>query len=147
MTDSLPPETPRPSRRSWTSCLLTGLFDCVGIKPNTTKTEVMTFVPGKVQTSLLNTAYRARMDEDFRGKDKGRKVECGKCSKMLEVGLLAGHLAKQHDIYQSFKLKEDQDGSPSPSPRQWEASVLSAEGCYRCPGPGCPQGCQGRDEA
>ena len=54
--------------------LLTGLFDCVGLQTNTTKTEVMVFVPGKIRTFLLESAYRARMDEDFRGEGTGRKV-------------------------------------------------------------------------
>ena len=56
--------------------LLTGLFDRVGLQTNTTKMEVMVFVPGKIWTFLLESACRARMDEDFRGKGKGRKVEC-----------------------------------------------------------------------
>ena len=79
--------------------LLTSLFDRVGLQTNTTKTEVMTFVPGKIRTSLSDTAYRERMDEDFCGKGKGRKVEWGECDTLLAVGLLAGHMAKQHGIY------------------------------------------------
>ena len=55
--------------------LLTGLFDRVGLKTNTTKTECMTFLPGKIRTALSDTAYRARMDDTFRGEHKGRKVE------------------------------------------------------------------------
>ena len=36
--------------------LLTGLFDRVGLQTNTTKTEIMVFVPGKIRTFLLETA-------------------------------------------------------------------------------------------
>ena len=72
--------------------LLTGLFDRVGLQTITTKTEVMVFVPGKIRTSLAVRAYRARMDEDFRGAGKGLKVECSECGKLLAVGTLAGHL-------------------------------------------------------
>ena len=99
--------------------LLAGLFDCVGLQTNSTKTEVMTFVPGKIWTSLLDTA--ARMEEDFRSKGKGRKVKCGNCDKMLVVGLLAGHLAKQHDIY----LPVGRDGG---GPIRLAASIAPAVG-------------------
>ena len=54
--------------------------------------------------TLLDTAYRARMDKNFRGEGKGCKVECGECDTPLGVGLLAGHMAKQHHIYQLFVL-------------------------------------------
>ena len=79
--------------------LLTGLFDRVGLETNTTKTKVMTFVPGKIRTSLSERAYRARIGEGFRGEGKGQKVECSECGTMLSIWSLAGHLAKQHDIY------------------------------------------------
>ena len=95
--------------------LLTGLFDRVGLQTNTTKTEVMVFVPGKIRTFLSESAYRARMDETYRGEGKGRKVECSECGRMLAVGSMAGHLAKQHDNYQSFAMAES-DGTPSPPP-------------------------------
>ena len=83
------------------------------------------------------------MDEDFHGKGKGRKVECSECGKLLAAETLAGHLAKQHDVYQSFVLEKEQDGKPPPSPRRWDATYYPEEGCYRCPVPGCPQRCDG----
>ena len=55
--------------------LLTDLFDRVGLQTNTMKTKVMTFVPGKIWTFLLDTAYCAQIDEDFCGEGKGRKME------------------------------------------------------------------------
>ena len=123
--------------------LLTGLFDRVGLQTNTTKTEVMVFVPGKIGTFLSEKSCRARMDEDFRGEGTGRKVECSEWGKELAVGSLAGHLAKQHDIYQSFAMAE-RDGTPPPPPSgQWDATNYPAENCYRCPVPDCPQGCDG----
>ena len=97
------------------------------------KTKVTTFGPGKILISLSGTAYCARMDENFRDNIKGRMVECGECDKMLAIGWLAGHLAKQHDIYQSFVMEEEWDGSSPPSPCRWEALFLPAEGCHRCP--------------
>ena len=78
------------------------------------------------------------MDEAFRAKGKGRKVECRECGKELAIGSLAGHLAKQH------KLEEaDRDGSPPSSPQRWDATYYPVEGCYHCLVPGHPQGRDG----
>ena len=41
--------------------VLTGLFDRVGLRTNTTKTEAMVFLPGKIRTPLTAEAYEARM--------------------------------------------------------------------------------------
>ena len=116
--------------------LLTGLFDRVGLQTNITTTKVITFMPGKIPTFLLDTTYHAHIDEDFRGKGNGLKVECNECDKMLAVGSLAGHLAKQHNVHQSFVMEEEQDGSPPPLLRWWEAPHYLVEGCYCCPVPG-----------
>ena len=96
--------------------LLTSLFDCVGLQTNTTKTEVMVFVPGKIRTFLSEKAYRARMDKDFRGEGKGQKVECSEHGKKLAVSSLAGHLSKQHDVYQLFTMETEGGGTPPPPP-------------------------------
>ena len=61
------------------------------------------------------------------------------------MGSLAGHLTKQHDVYQLFVLEEERDGSPPPSPRRWNTTYYPAEGCYICPVPICPQGRDGSD--
>merc|ERR1711966_551760 len=75
----------------------------------------------------------------------GRKVECSECGKELAVGSLAGHLAKQHDVYQSFTLEAAEDDTPPPPPSgRWDATFYPAESLYRCPVPGCPQGRDGR---
>ena len=100
----------------------------------------MVFVPGKILPSLLERAYRARVDEDFHSEGKGLKVKCSECGKELAVGSLAGYLAKQQDVYQSFVLEEERDGSPPPSPCRWDATCYPAEECFRYPVPGCPQG-------
>ena len=103
----------------------------------------MVFVPGKIWTFLLETAYRMRMDEDFHGEGTGRKVECSECGRELAVGSLAGYMAKQHDIYQSFAMVEG-DGTPPPLlSGRWNARYYPAENCYRCPVPGCLQGHDG----
>ena len=48
---------------------------------------------------MCRARFRARMDEDFRGEDTDRKVECSECGKELATGSLAGHMTKQHNIY------------------------------------------------
>ena len=40
-------------------------------------------------------------------------------------------------------LEEERDGSPPPSPRQWDATYYPAEECYDCSVPGYPQGRDG----
>ena len=70
----------------------------------------------KIRTFLSETAYRTRMDEDFHGEGEGQKVECSECGKELAVGSLAGHLSKQHNIYQSFTMEVEGDGMPPPPP-------------------------------
>ena len=47
----------------------------------------MIFFPGKILASLLDTRYCACMNKTFRGKGKGRKMECDECNKLLAVGL------------------------------------------------------------
>ena len=124
--------------------LLTSLFGCVGLQTNTTKTKLMTFVPGKIWAFLLDTAYRTWMDKGFCGKGKGWKVECSKYGKELEIGPLAGHLAKQHDSTSrscwrrtgtARRLRRLGCGT--------RRMYYPAEGCYRFPVPGCPQGRDG----
>ena len=119
--------------------LLTGLFDRVGLETNTKKTEAMVFLPGKIRTALSESAYKARMDEDFRGEHRGRKVECGECGLLMAAGSLAKHQETQHDIFQSFMQEEEQEPAP-PAEVPWTAAHYPAEGLYRCPVPGCPQG-------
>ena len=46
--------------------VLTGLFDRVGLRTNTTKTEAMVFLPGRIRTQLTAELYEARMGEEFR---------------------------------------------------------------------------------
>ena len=41
-------------------------FDRMGLKANTTKTEAMVFLPGRIRTCLTNDAYEARMGDLYR---------------------------------------------------------------------------------
>ena len=41
---------------------LVDLFERVGLRTNTTKTEAMTFLPGKIRTCLSEQSYAQRME-------------------------------------------------------------------------------------
>ena len=77
--------------------MLTNLFDRVGPRTNTTKTEAMVFLPGKIRTPLTAESYEARMDDVYRAEKTGRRVECHICQSSLAVGSLRSHLSIQHD--------------------------------------------------
>ena len=68
--------------------ILTGLFDCVGLRTNTKKTEVMIMLPGKIRTCLSVDAYRVQMDAEFCEGWKGGEVDCDICGKRLKEVLL-----------------------------------------------------------
>ena len=53
---------------------LVKLFERVGLKTNTTKTEAMAFVPDRIRTPLTEEAYQARMLDFYKEERKGRKV-------------------------------------------------------------------------
>lgn len=119
--------------------LLTKLFNRVGLKTNTTKTKVMTFLSGKIRTALSKDAYRARMVNILCQERKGRKVECQVCGKSMAVGLLAKHLSFQHDVCPNLCLV-DREGAVQEDPRRWDVAFVPNKGCYRCPVPDCPKG-------
>ena len=78
--------------------LLTALFDRVGLKTNTLKTEAMTFLPGRIRIGLSDKTYRTWMDPAVREAAKARKVRCELCQVELAAGSLASHLQSQHDV-------------------------------------------------
>ena len=119
--------------------VLTGLFDRVGLRTNTTNTKAMVFLPGKIRTPLTAEAHESRMDDTFRAERTGRTVECHICHSSLAVGSLWSHLSTQHGVYQCFVVKDSQ-GTPLPPPRRLTASFFPAEGKFRCPVPSFPQG-------
>ena len=80
--------------------VLTGLFDRVGLRTNTDKTEAMVFLPGKLRTPLSSESYESKMDREYREKKSGRRVACTICHADLAVGSLRSHLVTQHDIHQ-----------------------------------------------
>ena len=65
--------------------LLTTLFDSVGLKTNTLKTEAMVFLPGKIRTGLFKEACRATIDSAERAASRGWQVWCHLCQKEMKL--------------------------------------------------------------
>ena len=80
-------------------------FDRVGLKTNTTKTEAMVFLPGRIRTCLTAESYEVRMGDLYREERRGRKVSCQECGQMMAVGSLRSHLETQHDVYTCTRRK------------------------------------------
>ena len=122
--------------------VLTGLFDRVGLKTKTDKTEAVVFLPGKLLTSLTAESYKSRMDQEYRTMKSGRRVTCTICNTSLVVGSLWSHLVTQHNIHQSFAIK-GAETIPLKPPWRYVADVFPADGkagLFRCPVRECPQG-------
>ena len=77
--------------------ILKSLFDRVGLRINTSKTEVMICVAGCIHTHLDKDAYGPPMSDLHRTERKGRKVDCPTCGHPLAVGPLHSHLTIQHN--------------------------------------------------
>ena len=118
--------------------ILTGLFDRVGLRTNTKKTEDMIMLPGKIRTCLSADAYRARMDAEFREGWKGGEADCDICGTTLKEVSLRKHLETQHDVYRSFALVGPAAEPPTEG-RRWAVWRQVADEKLRCPVPGCPQ--------
>ena len=67
--------------------ILISLFERVGLETNTTKTEMMVFLPGRIRTGLSEDAYLSRMNALHRESKKGRRVECHVCRKEFARGV------------------------------------------------------------
>ena len=130
--------------------ILVGLFERVGLATNTTKTEMMIFLPGRIRTGLSEDAYLARMDALHRESRKGRRAECHVCRKVFARGSLASHLATQHGIYHVHSMATEEEDAEEActtvpaKPATWTGIHYPATGKWGCPVPGCPQGRPGK---
>ena len=66
--------------------ILISIFERVRLETNTTKTEIMVFLPGRIRTGLSEDAYLSRIDALYRESRKGRRVECHVCRKEFSRG-------------------------------------------------------------
>ena len=85
--------------------VLIELFERVGLRTNTTKTQVMVCVPGKIRTQLGTDVYN-NMHEGFitLSEWKRRRVQCDKCEAYMSASSLPKHREKMHGIFDSSIL-------------------------------------------
>ena len=113
--------------------ILISLFERVGLVTNTSKTEVMVFLPGRIRTGLSENAYLSRMDTLHRESKKGGRLECHVCRKEFAAGSLASHLASQHGIYHAHLMADEEEAeevcTPVPAkPAVWIGTHFPATG-------------------
>ena len=78
---------------------LCNLFrNCVGLKPNTKKTEVMICHPGSIRGQLSSAGYKRRHKDTGETYSKRRciEVQCHLCHKILKVGSLQTLMRRIH---------------------------------------------------
>ena len=113
--------------------LLTLLFDRVGLETNTTKTEAMVFLPGRIRTCLMEESYSARMDPSTREEIKGRQVTCQLFKLEVTASYLATHLEVQHNVQQTYVREE----VCQPVRRSFMVRPAPGVNNWYCPVPGC----------
>ncbi len=115
--------------------VLITLFEQVGLKTNTTKTQVMTCVPGKIRESLSKEVYHySKMGLLLSADRKRLRINCDICGEKLRASSFQSHLKTQHDVYRSFVLNQE---LTDVAPLTFCASLHTATGKYACPVPGC----------
>jgi hypothetical protein len=88
--------------------VLITLFEQVGLKMNTKKTQVMTCIPGKIRESLSKEVYHDSRLGLLPSTDQKRlHVKCDICGERLQASSLQSHLKMQHDVYRSFILNRE----------------------------------------
>jgi hypothetical protein len=117
---------------------LSELFERVGLRTNTTKTETMNCTPGYISGPMSASAYKRRMDgegQSHRARQRQR-VTCPHCGKALAAGSLAHHVRTQHGL-----LPEADAGridAPGRQPAEYRMSFPRTTRKALCPVDGCP---------
>ena len=117
--------------------ILVELFERVGLRTNTTKTQVMTCIPGKIYTRWSKAVYSANRVGEPRREQLRKRVNCDICGKGLAAASLRNHLETQHDVYRSKVIDQDLiiDRPAVTYPAQ-----QAVDGYYDCPVPDCEGG-------
>ena len=114
---------------------MVGLFERVGLRTNTSKTKVMTCVPGKIRTRHSGDAYNNSIEGlSTAAQHQARNVECDLCQKGMQARALDNHLATQHDVYRSKVINKEL--LVEREPETFKAKQ-SAPGRFICPVPDC----------
>ena len=117
--------------------ILSGLFERVGLRTNTTKTEAMICTPGKIRTRLSGESYTRRYAGYGSAREWARRdVACYACGARLRASSLANHLEVQHDIIETSEVGEEFLRPPGREGTIYRAAPTVA-GQYHCPVDGC----------
>ena len=88
--------------------ILIELFEYVGLRTNTTKTKVMTYVPENTRTKLSSVIYNNTQD-GLHGCHRGNDilVNCNLCEKSMLMSSLPSRWETQYNIYRSLVIHKD----------------------------------------
>jgi len=117
---------------------LSELFERVGLRMNTDKTETMTCTPGYISGQESSHAYTRRMEgtgQSYRERRR-RRVTCSTCGKDLAAGSLAQHMRVQHGL-----VLDDEYGRMDAPGRQaatYRTSFPRSATRVECPVADCP---------
>jgi len=117
--------------------VISGLFACMVLITNTTKTQVMTCMPGYVSTHLSNTSYQCwkRGREEPLQAQQRQCVNCSECGKSLASSSLSQHLLTQHGQVGATSVLE---APPLLPPHEYHVSFPKHLRQIQCPVEGCP---------
>jgi hypothetical protein len=88
--------------------LLVNLFQQVGLRTNSSKTQMMICTPGWIRTQLPTKLYHWMQNGRVTSaKWNSRNVQCYQCGKVMKAGSLGSHQADVHDIYKQIVVTED----------------------------------------
>jgi hypothetical protein len=116
--------------------VLAELFDRVGLKTNTTRTEAMTCTPSTIQGYMSLEAYwpnRGVAGSDTFKERKHRRVECAECGTDLAAGSLAHHMMRSRH---GTVLQSVYD-AVGPVPSSYRVSFPKTMRQRLCPVEGC----------
>jgi len=116
--------------------ILVGLFERVGLDANATKTQCVTFVPGKIRTRLSNRSYTQQQEGVVSPAEwQRRQVECDVCGDTMQRQSLYRHLETQHDIFRSRVI--DRDLLLEHEEETFTVWQSPEDGQFHCPVPAC----------
>ena len=117
--------------------ILVDLFERVGLRTNTKKTEVMICTPGKIRTRLSDTSYYRRYAGYGTARAwEARRTECRVCGARMRASSLASHMERRHDVYETTVVEEEYLRPPGHAGEVYRAEA-SQGGRLACPVAGC----------
>ena len=117
---------------------LSELFECMGLRTNTNKTEAMTCTPGYISSQVSDAAYKHQMEGtglSYRER-KRLRATCATCGKDLAAGSLAQHMRVQHGLTPDDGI--GRADAPGCQPASYRMSFPKTVTKAACPVAGCP---------